>query len=262
MTRDRASSAAPSWPAPPASAGPRGVVVAAVVGSVMLLAAAVLFALLPGQLSEAHDFRAARPCAELEGSVAENGDCLAEWPATVLATEARRQGKGHARWVTLDPGRDSEPFRVRLRGERPVWSTLAPGDRVTVSSWRGEPVQVMAGDARQDAIDRPGPGAIVRLAVALALLIVGGAFVRSAFWWNGRRAPGTPAVRTAQVTVPMAATASAVGIAVTAAFTVESLPLVLLATAAGCAALWTASAWWLRRPLRGTGSTRGTGSAP
>lgn len=68
--------------------------VAAVVGSVMLLAAAVLFALLPGQLSEAHDFRAARPCAELEGSVAENGDCLAEWPATVLVTEARRRGQG------------------------------------------------------------------------------------------------------------------------------------------------------------------------
>ncbi|MGC5529779.1 hypothetical protein [Streptomyces sp. SR-10] len=74
-----------------------------------------------------------------------------------------------------------------------------------------------------------------------------------------RRAPGTPAVRAAQVAVPMAAAASAVGIAVTAAFTVESLPLVLLATAAGRAALWTASAWLLRRPARG--AARGAGSA-
>lgn len=50
------------------------------------------------------------------------------------------------------------------------------------------------------------------------------------------------------------------GIAVTAALTVESLPLVLLATAAGCAALWTASARLLRRPARG--AARGAGSAP
>ncbi|MFH9393112.1 hypothetical protein [Streptomyces sp. NPDC017413] len=272
MTRDRASSTGPSRPAPSAlpphpsasasaSAGLKGVVLAAVVGSVMLLASAVLFALLPGQLSEARDFRAARPCAELGGSAAENGDCLAERPATVLGTEARRRGKGHARWVTLDPGRGSEPFHVRLRGERPVWEKLAPGDRVTVSSWRGRTVQVVAGEARQDAIDRPGPGAIVRLAVALALLIVGCVFVRSAFWWNGRRVPGAPAVRAAQVTVPMVATASAVGVAVTAAVTVESLPLALLATAAGCAVLWAASAWLLRRPARGR-TARGTVSAP
>jgi hypothetical protein len=226
-------------------------VLAAVVGSVMLLVAAVLFALLPGQLSEAHDFRAARPCAEAEGSVAENGDCLAEWPATVLTTEARRQGKGHARWVTVDPGRGVPPYRVRLRGERPVWEKLSPGARVTVASWRGRPVWVGTEESRQDAVDRPGRGAIVRLAVALALLIVGGVFLWSAFWWNGRRAPGTPAVPAAQVTVVMAATALAVGVAVTAAVTVDSLPLVLLATAAGCAAMWTATAWLLRRPPRG-----------
>lgn len=56
----------------------------------------------------------------------------------------------------------------------------------------------------------------------------------------------------------MAATASAVGIAVTAAFSAESLPLVLPA-GAGCAALWTAAAWLLRRPARG--AARGAGSA-
>lgn len=252
MTRDRAYSSASSWPSPPpASAGLKGVVLAAVVGSVMLLVAVALFALLPGQLSEARDFRAARPCAEAEGSAAENGDCLAEWPATVLATEARRQGKGHARWVTVDPGRGAPPYRVRLRGEHPVWEKLSPGARVTVASWRDRPVWVGAEGSRQDAVDRPGRGAIVRLAVALALLIVGGVFLRSAFWWNGRRAPGTPAVRAAQVAVPMAATALAVGVAVTAAVTVDSLPLVLLATAAGCAAMWTATAWLLRRPPRG-----------
>ncbi|MER7697533.1 MULTISPECIES: hypothetical protein [unclassified Streptomyces] len=251
----RAHSAAPSWPPPPtASAGPKGVVLAAVVGSVMLLASAVLCALLPGQLSEARDFRAARPCAEIRGSVAENGDCLAEWPATVLSTEARRQGNGYARWATLDPGRDAEPLRVRLRGERPVWEKLAPGVRVTVATWRGTTVWVGAGEARQDAAGRPGPGAIVRLAVALALLIVGGVFLRSAFWWNGRRAPGTSALRTAQIAVPAVATAFAVGIAVTAAVTLESLPLVLLVTAAGCAVAWTAAARLLRRPAHGRGA--------
>ncbi|MDQ0986563.1 hypothetical protein [Streptomyces sp. V2I9] len=248
MNRAPAYSTGPS--APPARAGLRGIVVPAVVGSVLVSAAAVLFALLPGSLSEARAFQAARPCERVGGSAAENGDCLSTWPATVLSTEARPQGKGFARWATLDPGGDTPPFRVRLRGEHPVWEKLAPGTRVTVATWRDRAVWVEAGKERQDATDRPGPGAIVRLAVGLALLIVGGALLRASAGAHRRRATGAPAARASRIVVPTAATALAVGVAVTAAVLVENVLLALLLAAAGCAAAWAASAWLLRRPAR------------
>ncbi|WP_051860312.1 hypothetical protein [Streptomyces anulatus] len=82
--------------------------------------------------------------------------------------------------------------------------------------------------------------------MGFALLIGGGVLLRSALWWNRRRAPGTPAVRAAQITVPTAATALAVGTAVTGGH----LPLALPTAAAGCAATWTSSVWPLRRPAR------------
>ncbi|MFH9606476.1 hypothetical protein [Streptomyces sp. NPDC017448] len=245
----------PPGPPPPPAAGLKGVVLPAVVGSVMVVAAAVLLALLPGKLSEARDFRAARPCEEIGGSAAENGDCLSTRPATVRSTEARPQGKGYARWVTLDPGGGAPPHRVRLRGERPVWEKLAPGVRVTVATWRGSAVWVEAGEERQDVAGRPGPGAIVRLAVGLALLIVGAVLLRASAWAHRRRATGAPAVRAAQITVPAAATAFAVGVAVAAAVLVENVLLALLAAAAGCAAAWTVSARLLRRPARGRART-------
>ncbi|WP_369020345.1 hypothetical protein ABZ326_11645 [Streptomyces californicus] len=253
MTPDRASaspsaSAAPS--PPPASAGLRGIVIPAVVGSVMVLAAMVLFALLPGKLSEARDFQAARPCAEVGGSAVENGDCLATRPATVLATEARSRGRGTAHWVTL--GQDDEdlpPFRVRLRGEGPVWEKLAPGDQVTVATWRAAAVWVEAGNERQDAAERPGLGAVVRLAVGLALLIVGSVLLRASGWAHRRRAVRAPAVRARQVAVPAAATAVAVGIAVAAALLIANVLLALAVAAAGCAVAWAASARLLRRPV-------------
>ncbi|MFE9457165.1 hypothetical protein [Streptomyces californicus] len=248
MSPDRASaSAAPALP--PASAGLKGIVIPAVVGSVMVLAAAVLFALLPGELSEARDFQAARPCEEIGGSAAENGDCLATWPATVLTTEARARGEGVAHWATLDQGdEDLPPFRVRPRGEGPVWERLAPGDRVTVATWRAATVWVEAGNERQDATERPGLGPVVRPAVGLALLIVGGALLRASGWAHRRRAVRAPAVRARQITVPMAATAVAVGIAVTAAIMIANVLLALLVAAAGWAVAWAASARLLRPP--------------
>ncbi|MEU1798341.1 hypothetical protein [Streptomyces californicus] len=253
MTPDRASaspsaSAAPS--PPPASVGLKGIVIPAVVGSVMVSAAMVLFALLPGKLSEARDFQAARPCAEVGGSAVENGDCLATRPATVLATEARSRGRGTAHWVTL--GQDDEdlpPFRVRLRGEGPVWEKLAPGDQVTIATWRAAAVWVEAGNERQDAAERPGLGAVVRLAVGLALLIVGSVLLRASGWAHRRRAVRAPAVRARQVAVPAAATAVAVGIAAAAALLIANVLLALAVAAAGCAVAWAASARLLRRPV-------------
>ncbi|MFH8880359.1 hypothetical protein [Streptomyces californicus] len=250
MTSDRASASGSAAPSPPPpSTGLRGIVIPAVVGSVMVLVAAVLFALLPGKLSEARDFQAARPCAEIGGSAVENGDCLATWPATVLATEARPRGKGVAHRVTLDQGdEDLPPFRVRLRGEGPVWEKLAPGDQVTVATWRGAAVWVEAGNERQDATERPGLGAVVRLAAGLALLIVGSVLLRASGWAHRRRAVRAPAVRTRQITVPMAATAVAVGIAVAAAVLIVNVLLALAVAATGCAMAWAASARLLRRP--------------
>ncbi|MFC8287759.1 hypothetical protein [Streptomyces cyaneofuscatus] len=248
-------------PAP--SSSPRGrpslmgVTFAAVVGSAMVLAAAVLFALLPGPLSEAREFRTARPCAEIGGSAVENGDCLAEWPATVVSTGTGRTRRAAGNWVTLAPGAGEPPFRLRMRGYGPVWEKLTPGDQVTVFTWRDKVWGLGAGELHQATTVKPGNTATARLAVGLALLIVGAVFLRGAGWLHRRRAIGAPPARTSQVVVPMAAAFLAAGTAVTAAVATDRLWLVLLTTAAGCAAAWTASVLLVRR----LGGER-TGSAP
>ncbi|MGC4905005.1 hypothetical protein ACLQ2J_04725 [Streptomyces cyaneofuscatus] len=248
-------------PAP--SSSPRGrpslmgVTFAAVVGSAMVLAAAVLFALLPGPLSEAREFRTARPCAEIGGSAVENGDCLAEWPATVVSTGTGRTRRAAGNWVTLAPGAGEPPFRLRMCGYGPVWEKLTPGDQVTVFTWRDKVWGLGAGELHQATTVKPGNTATARLAVGLALLIVGAVFLRGAGWLHRRRAIGAPPARTSQVVVPMAAAFLAAGTAVTAAVATDRLWLVLLTTAAGCAAAWTASVLLVRR----LGGER-TGSAP
>ncbi|MFC8729211.1 hypothetical protein [Streptomyces bacillaris] len=241
----------PASSPPPGDPGLKGVVFAAVIGSVMVLAAAVLFALLPGALSEARDFRAARPCTEIGGSAVENGDCLSEWPATVVSTSTGRSNKAVTNWVTLDGEAEEPPFGVRMRGHGPVWEKLKPGDRVTVFSWRSAVWAVGLGELRQDTVEEPGRHATVRLAVALALLIVGAVFLRGAGWLHRRRATRAPAVRAAQVVVPMVATFLAAAVAVVAAASTDTLWLVLLISAAGCAVAWTGAALLLRRSAGG-----------
>ncbi|ARI52632.1 hypothetical protein A6E92_10845 [Streptomyces sp. S8] len=239
------------YSSPPGRPAPTGVVFAAVIGSVMVLTAAVLFALLPGALSEARDFRAARPCAEIGGSAVENGDCLSEWPATVVSTATGRSNKAVTNWVTLDGEAEEPLFRVRMRGHGPVWEQLKPGGRVTVFSWRSAVWAVGLGELRQDTAEEPGRHATVRLAVGLALLIVGAVFLRGAGWLHRRRATRAPAVRAAQVFVPMVATFMAAAVAVVAATATDSLWLVLLIAAAGCAVAWTGAALPLRRSAGG-----------
>ncbi|MFF0194814.1 hypothetical protein ACFYT5_18005 [Streptomyces anulatus] len=225
-------------PPPPARRDMRSAIAPGALGAVLILAAAVLFVTLPGKLAEAHDFRAARSCEDV--AAPENGDCLATWPAAVVAKESRREKKSDTRLVTVDPG-DGPPFEVELRGAGPVFDELEPGDRVTVHSWRGTVWALGLGELRQDVRGKPGPGAAARLAVALALLVVGAAFVRGAFWWSLRHTRD-PAVHAWQSWVPFAATSAAVGVAITSALTVDDVPLVLLITAAGCAVAWSASA--------------------
>ncbi|MFC8702736.1 hypothetical protein ACFUIV_11265 [Streptomyces anulatus] len=225
-------------PPPPARRDMRSAIAPGALGAVLILAAAALFVTLPGKLAEAHDFRAARSCEDV--AAPENGDCLATWPAAVVAKESRREKKSDTRLVTVDPG-DGPPFEVELRGAGPVFGELEPGDRVTVHSWRGTVWALGLGELRQDVRGKPGPGAAARLAVVLALLVVGAAFVRGAFWWSLRHTRD-PAVHAWQSWVPFAATSAAVGVAITSALTVDDVPLVLLITAAGCAVAWSASA--------------------
>ncbi|WGP12279.1 hypothetical protein [Streptomyces sp. SH5] len=240
---NRASAPWPQ-PQPPGLPALKGVIFASVVGSVLVLAAAVLFALLPGVLSEAADFRAARPCAEV--SAPESGDCLSEWPATVVSKETGRKNKAVTHWVTVDLGPEEPSFRIRMRGDGPVWRDLAPGDRVTVFAWRDLVWQVGSGEARQDTVETPDREPTVRLAVGLALLIVGSVFLRGAGWLHRRRAVRATDAPTAQVVVVMAATLLAVGLAVAAAVATDTVWLVLLLAAAGCAAVWAATALLLR----------------
>ncbi|MDX3609242.1 MULTISPECIES: hypothetical protein [Streptomyces] len=222
----------------------KGVIFTSVVGSVLVLVAAVLFALLPGALSEARDFRAARPCSEV--SAPENGDCLSEWPGTVVSKETGRNNKAVTYWVTVDLGPEEPSFRIRMRGDGPVWRELAPGDRVTAFAWRDLVWQLGSGELRQDTTGAPDREPAVRLAVGLALLIVGSVFLRGAGWLHRRRAVRATDTPTAQVLVVTAATLLASGIAVTAATATDALWLVLLVAAAGCAAVRTATALLLR----------------
>ncbi|MFI7889890.1 hypothetical protein [Streptomyces sp. Cmuel-A718b] len=232
------------YPQPPGLPSLQGVIFASVVGSVLVLGAAILFALLPGALSEAADFRAARPCSEV--AAPEKGDCLAEWPATVVSTETGRSNKAVTNWVTLDGGAAEPPFRVRMRGDGPVWEKLSPGDRVTVLSWRDVVWAVEAGELRQDTTAGPGRASTVQLAVALTLLVVGTVFLRGAGWLHRRRATRATDTPTAQVVVVMAATLLASGVAATAATVTDTVWLVLLVAAAGCATVWAATALLLR----------------
>ncbi|MGW8982503.1 hypothetical protein ACWGQ9_07605 [Streptomyces parvus] len=231
-------------PQPPGLPSLKGVVFASVVGSVLVLAAAVLFALLPGSLSEAADFRAARPCAE--ASAPESGDCLSEWPATVVSTETGRSNKAVTNWVTVDLSPEEPSFRIRMRGDGPVWRELAPGDRVTVFTWRDLVWQLGSGELRQGTTETPDREPTVRLAVGLVLLVVGTVFLRGAGWLHRRRATRATDTPTAQVVVVMAATLLASGIAATAATVTDTVWLVLLVAAAGCATVWAATALLLR----------------
>ncbi|MFD4022735.1 hypothetical protein ACFWRV_04330 [Streptomyces sp. NPDC058576] len=233
---------------PPGRPSLMGVTLAAAAGSVMVLAAVVLFALLPGSLSEARDFRAARPCSE--ASAPESGDCLSEWPAAVVSTETGRKHRTATHWATVDTGGEMPPFRVRMRGDGPVWKEIAPGDRVAVYAWRGLVWRLGSGELRQDTTGKPGRASTAALATGLVLLIIGSVFLRGAGRLHRRRATRAPAARASQVVVVVAATLLASGIAVTSAVATDSLLLALPVAAAGCAAAWTASALLLRRSAR------------
>ncbi|MEU2902962.1 hypothetical protein ABZ771_08750 [Streptomyces globisporus] len=230
------------WPQqqPPGLPSLKGVIFASVLGSVLVLAAAVLFALLPGAFSEAADFRAARPCSEV--SAPENGDCLSEWPATVVSTGTGRSNKAVTHWVTVDLSPEEPSFRIRMRGDGPVWRELAPGDRVTVFAWRDLVWQLGSGELRQDTTRTPDREPAVRLAVGLTLLVVGAVFLRGAGWLHRRRATRATDTPTAQVVVVMVAAAGAA----TAATVTDTVWLALLLAAAGCTAVGTATVLLLR----------------
>ncbi|MFD5643692.1 hypothetical protein ACFWIP_18395, partial [Streptomyces anulatus] len=119
------SSAAPP---PPARRDMRSAIAPGALGAVLILAAAVLFVTLPGKLAEAHDFRAARSCEDV--AAPENGDCLATWPAAVVAKESRREKKSDTRLVTVDPG-EGPPVEVVRRGAGPGFGEVVPRARRT-----------------------------------------------------------------------------------------------------------------------------------
>ncbi|WP_237302724.1 hypothetical protein [Streptomyces sp. S063] len=81
-------------------------------------------------------------------------------------------------------------------------------------------------------------------------MIVGSVFLRGAGWLHRRRATRAQDSPAAQVVVVMAATLLASGIAVTAVTATDTVWLVLLVAAAGCAAVWTATALLLRALAR------------
>ncbi|MFD3650114.1 hypothetical protein ACFWVT_28455 [Streptomyces cyaneofuscatus] len=128
-----------------------------------------------------------------------------------------------------------------------MWETLTPGDRVTALAWRDRLWGLEKGELRQDTTEKPGRASTAQLAAGLALLIIGAVFLRGSGWLHRRRAIGAPPARTSQILVPMTAAFIAVGVAVTAAVATDRLWLVLLTTAAGCAAAWTASVLLVRR---------------
>ncbi|MFB7634146.1 hypothetical protein ACFC0M_24810 [Streptomyces sp. NPDC056149] len=203
------------------------------------------FGLAPEE-RRAREWRAAAPCPTTAAADV-RADCLTTLPGVVERLETQQRGEGRARHSVLRLYfRDAEPMD-RLDVEFDPGAYYAPGDRTTLTWWRGHLMRITTAQQHTsdlDAVPRPGD-----LAVGLAfglLLITGctiGVLARPRPQRRGQPVgPGHPAepnglafllplAATAAWTLPMAGlrpsppTAELVG----AVCTIAVLALILLA---------------------------------
>lgn len=166
-------------------------------GLVAALCCGLVFAVwLPADARREADFAAARPCAAgMEAGVAagERADCLLGLPATVEGVTARKTAGSRA-WVTL-PATPGRTLGLDFKDSGPLLYRLRPGDRVTVTFWRGEAVGLERDGSRLRSAAAPrregqitaGIGTFAGLMAVLGLG-TGISVLRSA----GRRRDGSP----------------------------------------------------------------------
>ncbi|MEV7435991.1 hypothetical protein [Streptomyces griseoviridis] len=173
-------------------------------GLLLLVAAVVLLTgPLPGATAARDDYRSARPCPAGVGR--DEVDCLRDRQATVV--EAGAPGESWRQiYRRLSYTTGGHRGEVRLRGGGPVLSAAEPGDRITLTSWRGEVRAVTSAGVREETAAAPTrtPGALA--ATALALLIAAGMFCWCAYW-SARRSRFSRLASPWQLVVPVVACA-------------------------------------------------------
>ncbi|MFD5183085.1 hypothetical protein ACFWMQ_10735 [Streptomyces sp. NPDC058372] len=166
----------------------------------LVVAGCLLGWCVPRALAAEAAYRSAPSCSgSREGAGAR--ECLDAVAGTVVAKEASG-GRGtrlpRVRWT---PDGGAERRWLRLEEEGPLFSSLAPGDRVRVVRWRGEERAVLAGPLRQETTATPVDGHRLPYAVGLGLVPLGGVFGWVAYGWARR--PERAARASWLVSVPM-----------------------------------------------------------
>ncbi|MBT2413321.1 hypothetical protein J7I94_22615 [Streptomyces sp. ISL-12] len=233
--------------------------VSAALGLILVLVSARLFTTVPDRQAEERAYTAASACpAGTSGTRAD--DCLMAVPARVERKEheaTRGRGKD---WLHVVVSGSDTARRIRMDDAGgPVYRSVEPGDRVTVTYWRGEIRGVGADGLTQATRATPVDGWRTPMGIGLALLPMGLMFLWNGWWLRYRHRPGTSPAR--YVWSVSAAWVAAVLLGAWAFFasgTGSGVPDVLLAAVYGvlpAAVLSGLLMWAMRRRLRRANDT-------
>ncbi|MEV5506822.1 hypothetical protein [Streptomyces orinoci] len=207
----------------------RGSIVAsAALGLALAIAAAVLLLVpVPRALHEQRAFAAAAECPANSGS----GDCLRRMPATVTGTDSEYVHKTTVHWLSLTE-RNGTAHRLAMRNTGPVYSSVSPGDRVTVTYWRGRIRSVGFHGWRQATAENPAGRYRTWSAAGLGLPGLAGVFLWCAHALRRAWHSPDPAVRRGRrMYVPVTAALVIGGIGCIAPFVTSNLSAALQLTA-------------------------------
>ncbi|MEU4658268.1 hypothetical protein AB0G32_30795 [Streptomyces sp. NPDC023723] len=231
----------------------------AVLGLLLLLVSGWLFSTVPDRQAEERAYAAATACPAGGGDTRAD-DCTTSVPASVERKEREDARGADKDWLHLVVSGSDTARRVRMdHADGPVYRSVEPGDRVTVTYWRGEIRAVSAGDLREATHAAPRGGWRMPLGIALALLPVAVMLLWLGWWARYRLRRGTPPSR--YMWVVAGAWGAAVLWAVWALFAStlgSGVPGVLLAAAygaPGAVAVSGLSVWLGARRLRAADET-------
>ncbi len=159
-------------------------------GLILVLLSARLFATVPVRQAEQRAYTTASACPAGTADTRAD-DCTTRVPAAVERKEHRATPKGGGKnWLHLVERGANDGRRVRMDDVGgPVYESVAPGDRVTVTYWRGEIRSVQAGDLSEATRATPVDGWRTPLGAALALLPVALMLLHTGWFYRYRYDP-------------------------------------------------------------------------
>ncbi|WP_344114785.1 hypothetical protein [Streptomyces blastmyceticus] len=219
-----------------------------------VVAAYLLGVTVPGKRADAWAFATAAACLPDEPST----ECRKSVPATVEKAETVSEGRTRHHWLTLAE-RGGGSYRVDMSRSSSVFGAVSPGDRVTMTSWRGKVRYVDFRNMRQDAADRPKEAYRLPLGIGLALLPLSGMllwFAHGLF----RRTSGAPAFSLWRISVAVASGICLALIAFFAPLATDTVSTALLLSAVAAFPVALGGLWLIKRQRRRpTGRRRRTG---